>query len=127
MNDLISALSKVAALHDIALLITSQTITKIRAGSRALLVPAISGAEWENGISTRLVLFRDWVAGKGKCNPADAATLQNARFAGILKANGMTLANEGGVGEVVAFTIGSVCNLLSAEPAISAMHNALRR
>ncbi|CAI6337120.1 unnamed protein product [Periconia digitata] len=110
INELISALTKVAALHDIALLITCQTITRIRVGSRALLVPAISGAEWDNGISTRMVLFRDWVTGQGESRLTDAAQpalLRSARFAGILKANGSTLANEGGVGEVVSFAIGS--------------------
>jgi hypothetical protein len=122
MNELISTLTRVAALHDIALLVTCQTITRIRGGSRALLVPALSGAEWENGISTRVVLFRDWVAGQAKSSAADAVRLQNARFAGILKANGVTLADEGGVGHVVPFALDSVGNLLPAEPTISATH-----
>lgn len=95
-------------MHDIALLITSQTITRIRAGSRALLVPAISGAEWENGISTRLVLFRDWVPGQGKWSKADAARLQKTRFVGVLKANRVALADEGGVGNVIPFAIEEV-------------------
>jgi hypothetical protein len=105
INELISTLTRVAALHDIALLVLCQTITRIRAGSRALLVPAISGAEWDNGISTRMVLFRDWVPGQGKSTSADTARLQRARFAGVLKANGVILANEGGVSNVVPFTV----------------------
>lgn len=105
INELISTLTRVAALHDIALLVLCQTITRIRAGSRALLVPAITGAEWDNGVSTRMVLFRDWVPGQGKLSNADAARLQKARFAGILKANGVILADEGGVGNVVPFTV----------------------
>ncbi|KAF9734816.1 rad55 protein [Paraphaeosphaeria minitans] len=105
MNELISTLTKLAAMHDIALLLTSQTITRIRAGSRALLVPAISGAEWENGVSTRLVLFRDWVPGQGKWANADSARMQKTRFAGVLKANGVSLADDGGVGTVVPFAV----------------------
>lgn len=108
MNELISTLTKTAALHDIALLITNQTITRIRSGSRALLVPAISGTEWDNGISTRLVLFRDWVPGQGKWSDANADRLQEARFVGAVKTNGATLANEGGVGNVVPFTVDCV-------------------
>lgn len=127
MNELISALNKVAALHDIALLVTCQTITRIRFGTRAVLVPAISGTEWDHGISTRMVLFRDWGAGQGKPRPVDAVPSQDARFAGILKANGSTLANEGMIGEVVPFTIGSVGHLLSAEPTTSVMHDTLER
>jgi hypothetical protein len=105
INELIATFTRFAALHDIALLVTSQTITRIRGASRALLVPAISGAEWENGVSTRLVLFRDWVRhGKTK-DKADVDRLQRARFAGLVKANGVGLAEEGGVGNVVPFTI----------------------
>lgn len=108
MNELISTLTKLAAMHDIALLLTSQTITRIRAGSRALLVPAIVGAEWENGISARLVLFRDWVPGQGKWTKADAARMQKTRFAGVLKANGVALADDGGLGAVVPFAVEEV-------------------
>jgi hypothetical protein len=104
-NELIATLTKVAALHDIALLVLCQTITRVRPGSSALLVPAISGADWDNGISTRLVLFRDWVPGQGKSSSADAARLQKARFAGLLKVNGVVLSDDGGAGNVVPFTV----------------------
>jgi hypothetical protein len=108
MNELIAKLTKVAATHDIALLITSQPITRIRGSSRAVLVPAISGAEWENGISTRLVLFRDWVPGEGKWSDADADRLRKVRFIGVTKVDGVIIAEEGGVGNVVPFAIESV-------------------
>lgn len=108
INDIVSALTKFAALHDVAMLLTCQTITRIRGASRALLVPAISGIEWENGVSTRLVLFRDWVRqGKSK-DTADADRLRKTRFAGLVKVNGTTLADEGGVGSVVPYAIRDV-------------------
>nr|GFD55763.1 hypothetical protein [Tanacetum cinerariifolium] len=92
------------ALHDIALVITCQTITRIRGASRALLVPAITGIEWENGISTRLLLFRDWVSRQPKMqDKAEAQTLQRTRFAGLVKVNGVAQTDEGGVGNVVPF------------------------
>ncbi|KAJ4314635.1 hypothetical protein N0V94_006365 [Neodidymelliopsis sp. IMI 364377] len=106
INDLIAAFTKFAALHDIALIITCQTITRIRGASRALLVPAITGIEWENGISTRLLLFRDWVPQHAKAqDKVDADRLQKTRFAGLVKVNGVALADEGGVGNVVPFAI----------------------
>ena len=105
INELISTLSRVAALHDIALLVLSQTTTRVRAGARALLAPAITGAEWDNGISTRLVLFRDWMPEQGKSSSTEATRLHKARFAGLLKANGVVLADDGGVGNVVPFTV----------------------
>lgn len=113
VNELISAFTRFAARHDIALLITSQTITRIRGASRALLVPAISGVEWETGISTRLVLFRDWVRHGKPNDKSDADRLQRARFAGLVKVNGVALAEEGGVGNVVAFTIETVSQPIS--------------
>jgi hypothetical protein len=108
INELISTFSRFAALHDVALLVTCQTITRIRGASRALLVPAISGMEWENGVSTRLVLFRDWVRqGRGR-DSADSDKLRKARFAGLVKANGTALVDEGGVGSVASFIIENV-------------------
>jgi hypothetical protein len=108
INELISTFTKFAALHDVALLLTCQTITRIRGTARALLVPAISGTEWENGVSTRLVLFRDWIRqGKVK-DAADFDRLRRARFAGLVKVNGVALADEGGVGSVASFAIENV-------------------
>lgn len=109
INDLIAALTRLAALHDIALVITCQTITRIRGASRALLVPAIAGVEWESGISTRLLLFRDWVPQHAHTQDNDDADrLHKTRFAGLVKLNGVALADEGGVGNVVPFAIESV-------------------
>jgi hypothetical protein len=108
INELISTLSRVAAMHDIALLVACQTATRIRGASRALLVPSISGSVWEDGISTRLVLFRDWAPVRGKTTDVDVGRLRKARFIGLVKANGVTLANEGGVGNVVPFAIEQV-------------------
>lgn len=105
VNELISTFTRFAATHDVALLVTSQTITRIRGASRAVLVPAMSGVEWENGVSTRLVLFRDWMSSDGTNDKSEAARLRRARFVGLNKANGVILAEEGGVGNVVAFTI----------------------
>lgn len=106
INDLIAAFTRFAALHDIALLVTCQTITRIRGASRALLVPAITGVEWENGVSARLLLFRDWVPQQAKTRDKDDADrLQKTRFAGLVKLNGVALADEGGVGNVVPFAI----------------------
>jgi hypothetical protein len=109
INDMIAAFTKFAALHDIALVITCQTITRIRGASRALLAPAVTGIEWENGVSTRLLLFRDWVPQQARAqDKIEADRLQKTRFAGLVKLNGVALTDEGGVGNVVPFAIESV-------------------
>ncbi|KAF1945018.1 P-loop containing nucleoside triphosphate hydrolase protein [Clathrospora elynae] len=122
INELIAAFTKFAALYDIALLVTCQAITRIRGASRALLVPAISGVEWGNGVSTRLVLFRDWVRYGKPSDTADADRLRRARFAGLVKVNGAVLAEEGGVGNVVPFTIDTtgLCDVSIATADITA-------
>jgi hypothetical protein len=43
--------------------------------------------------------------GQGKSQSTDAIRLRKTRFAGILKANGVVLAEEGGVGNVAPFTV----------------------
>ncbi|KAF2489486.1 hypothetical protein BU16DRAFT_182923 [Lophium mytilinum] len=105
LNDLSSALRKTAALHNNSVLLTCQTITRMRSGARALLLPAMSGGDWDSGISTRLVLFRDWLPVEGPWSAEDDDRMRRARFIGVVKANGVSLAGEGGVGRVIPFTI----------------------
>lgn len=124
MNDLIATFTKFAALHDVALVITCQTITRMRGASRALLVPAITGIEWENGISTRLLLFRDWVPPHAKAqDKVETDRLQKTRFAGLVKVNGVVLADEGGVGKVVPFAIENVSCSKTMQPLRALVHN----
>jgi hypothetical protein len=125
INELIATFSKFAALHDIALLLICQAVTRIRGASRALLVPAISGVEWELGVSTRLVLFRDWVRAGKPSDCVDADRLRKARFAGIVKANGVALTNEGGVGDVVPFAIEPVSQYMSIYRLLSSIMEML--
>ncbi|KAJ9669677.1 hypothetical protein H2201_000061 [Coniosporium apollinis] len=106
MNDLMSKLGKLAALNNIAVLVTNQTATRIRPGLGAVLLPALSGTEWDNGISTRLVLFKDWPPPAHKdMSDADRQQLGKVRYVGAIKVNGVTLAEVGNVGSVVSFTI----------------------
>lgn len=101
MGDLISKISRLAATKNIAILLTSQTTTRIRSETGAVLHPAISGTAWDTGISTRVVIFRDWmfraseVGSQGKYIPG-------VRFAGVMKAKGISYE---GVGRVVTFLI----------------------
>lgn len=127
INAMIATFTKFAALHDIALLITCQTITRIRGASRALLVPAIAGVEWENGISTRLLLFRDWVLQQARAHDKlEADRLQKTRFAGVVKVNGVALTDEGGVGNVVPFAIERVSQPRSRHSTHVSMHHDYR-
>lgn len=55
-----TTLQKLAATKDCAVVLLSQCATKMRSEQRATLIPSINTTLWEQGVSTRLVLFRDW-------------------------------------------------------------------
>lgn len=78
-----SKLASMAAMRNIALLVTTNTVTKVRVGEEALLKPAISGADWDAAIGIRVALFRDWVT-DGERN-GDRKSQGSARFAEVIK------------------------------------------
>lgn len=105
LGDVISSLSKLAAVKNMAILLTSQAITKITAETGAMLHPSLYSSTWESGTSTRIVLFRDW-AFKSSEGPYHREYVPGVRFAGVLKAAGVSYA---GAGKVVPFIIEQVC------------------
>lgn len=105
LGDVISSLGKLAAMKKIAILLTSQAITKVTAETGAMLYPSLSSTTWESGISTRIVLFRDW-AFKSSEEPYQREYVSGVRFAGVTKAAGVS---HGGAGKVVPFIIEQVC------------------
>ncbi|KAL8680140.1 MAG: hypothetical protein Q9186_003664 [Xanthomendoza sp. 1 TL-2023] len=60
MGDLISAFGKLAATRNMAIVLTGQTTTKTKLENAAQLQPAMSGTTWDSGISSRILLYRDW-------------------------------------------------------------------
>ncbi|KAH8681345.1 P-loop containing nucleoside triphosphate hydrolase protein [Xylariales sp. PMI_506] len=95
IQSMIGSLQKLAATQDLAIIVLSHCATKMQAARGATLVPAINTSSWEQGIATRLVLFRDW-------SFKDDVT-HGARFVGIQKLNGVNYAP--GLGAVYAFDI----------------------
>lgn len=68
----------------------------------ATLIPAINAGTWEQGIATRLVLFRDWIM--------ENNTVHDVHFVGIQKLNGKM--TPGGLSQVFAFHVQSVSQLV---------------
>lgn len=106
MGDFVSKLGKLATTNNIAVLLTSQTATRIRAETGATLNPTISGTTWDSGISARIVLFRDWFFQSAEAPANNWEYLPQVRVAGVLKASGVSYE---GLGRMVSFTIEKVC------------------
>jgi hypothetical protein len=81
---MISSLQKLAATRDLAVVVLTQCATKMQAERGATLIPAINASVWEQGISTRLVLYRDWLQ--------DGAETRGLHFAAVQKLNGKGVA-----------------------------------
>ena len=105
MGEFMSKIGRLAATSNIAILLTSQTTTRIKHETRAVLHPAISGNPWDCGIGARLVLFRDWLFRGPETPNSRGEYVPGVIFAGIMKAKGVTYE---GVGKVITFTIEEV-------------------
>jgi len=100
-----------AIVNNISIVLTCQTITRVRSGQGALLLPAISGSEWDNGISTQLVLFRDWLPKRStQQTEEEAERWQRLRYAGVIKVRGIAMEENGRFDTVVPFSIEQVRN-----------------
>ncbi|KAG6041383.1 hypothetical protein E4U41_004687 [Claviceps citrina] len=115
---IMSALQKLAATKSCAVVLLSQCATKMQSEHGASLVPAVNAAAWNQGISTRVVMFRDWAWQDGN--------LVSVFLAGVQKLDGES--NNDAVEHVAAFRIDSTGGVTgvdydgkdtSAEPAIA--------
>ncbi|KAH0433244.1 rad55 protein [Colletotrichum camelliae] len=77
---IVGALQKLAATRNCAVVVLSQCATKMQSERSPTLIPSINAGIWEQGVSTRVVLFRDWVWKDG--SPSSVS------FAGVQKLDG---------------------------------------
>jgi hypothetical protein len=101
LQHIISALQKLAATRELAIVVLTQCASKMQAERGATLVPAINANVWDQGIPTRLVLYRDWVMHEG--NPL------SLHFAGIQKLDGKS--DNAAIGAIAAFGVEPVSGL----------------
>ena len=104
MGDFAAKLSKFAAIRNFAVLMTSQTTTKIQNRIEAVLVPAITFKAWDACISSRIVLFRDWPH-RDPINSSQPHDLGSVRYATVLKVGGVS---SDAAGKLVCFRIDTV-------------------
>ncbi len=95
LGSIVSALSKLAVINNMAVVVTTGCATRMRhdSGLGAALVPGIGGLEWESGIWNRIVVFRDFAS----------------RLVGVQKCQGRSAISREEVGEpghLIAFEFG---------------------
>ena len=98
---LINSFQKLAAMCNIAVVVLSQCVTKMRPAVSAVLVPAINNTAWEQGLGCRIALSRDW-----GWEDEDGRDVSDVRLADVVKAEGISLSGERR--RLVGFTIAEV-------------------
>lgn len=93
-----AALERLAETRNVAIVVLTQCASRVQTERGAALAPAINGVAWDRGITTRLVLFRDWAWKDNR--PV------GGRFAGVQKLNGHE--SDTGIDSMVAFDITKV-------------------
>jgi RecA/RadA recombinase len=86
-GDLATAMSKMAAIHDLAILAINQVATSLKGVRKAVLRPAITGTAWEPAMHNRVIMWQDFA--QGECG-LDLSQAGSVRFAQVLKAGGRT-------------------------------------
>ncbi|KAJ4015615.1 hypothetical protein NW752_006536 [Fusarium irregulare] len=95
LQSIMSALHKLAATRNCAVVVLSQCATKMHSERGATLTAAVNANVWEQGVSTRLVTFRDWVWQEN--------SLTGVFLAGLQKVDGR--ACQEAVENIVAFKV----------------------
>ena len=85
LGSLVAGLNKLALLNNLAVIVTTGCASRMRpnSGLGAALMPSIGGNEWDSGIWSKMVLFRDF----------------GGRFIGLQKLRGRSLISREEVGE----------------------------
>ncbi|KKY14107.1 putative vacuolar protein-sorting protein bro1 [Phaeomoniella chlamydospora] len=84
-GDLSNALAKLAALRNLAVIVINQTGTSITGLNRAILKPAVGGKEWDVGIATRCVIYRDFVEEQIEANGSVRIEKRSCRWVEVVK------------------------------------------
>ncbi|KAK4125959.1 P-loop containing nucleoside triphosphate hydrolase protein [Parathielavia appendiculata] len=80
---IVSSLQKLAATRDLAVVILTQCATKMQAERGATLIPALNANVWEQGMSTRLVLFRNWLCTDSELRGLHLVAIQKLNGKGV--------------------------------------------
>lgn len=115
LQSITKALQTMESARNCAVVLLSQCATKMQSERRPALIPSVNANVWEHGISTRIVLFKDWI-------PQDDG-LATISLAGIQKLDGKTTSEA--LDHVSAFTVDTVSGRPLQFPGV--MHRLTKR
>lgn len=106
---LLGDLNRIASSCNLAVVITSHVGTRVRHPNGALLVAAHGSKDWDDGFSSRLAIFRDFPPNmESKSSGAEDPNLARLRYAGIIKAYGVSKLENDSIIEIIPFTLSLV-------------------
>jgi hypothetical protein len=115
-STLLASLSRIASTQNIAVVLTSNVTTRFRQESRAMLVGSLGGKEWEEPLSSRIALFRDFAPHdlnhETILEAHEDVLFDRLRHAGVLKANGVVTIEHDAFKNVIPFTISDTGSIL---------------
>ncbi|KAB8772371.1 hypothetical protein FH972_026661 [Carpinus fangiana] len=82
-GELARNLTRLAAVRNVAVMLTTHATTRLRGEAAAVLRPAITNIEWDNAMAHKIVLYRDWAEDSPEAQ--DRSPKSSARFASISK------------------------------------------
>lgn len=106
IGELANKLTKLAVMKNVAVLITNYATTKIRAGARAILRPALTGQDWEKALGAGIILLRGWWPHLGTLEKSFDQSA--ARLAGVVEGRSGSTSEKGEVELAVQFVIEAV-------------------
>ncbi|EXJ57886.1 hypothetical protein A1O7_05309 [Cladophialophora yegresii CBS 114405] len=101
MENLATAMSKMAAIRNIAIVVLTNATTNLKSSNRATLKPALFSQAWESAVYTRIMLYRDFV------DDAQLAEARDARSLGLRYAEVQRMAKKDFITNPVPFVISS--------------------
>lgn len=105
-SHVIDMIIKLAAQKDVAVLLTSQSSTRMRTDSNSIITPALSTASWVGGLSNRLVLYSDW--SQSQIAPPAEDAIECISHIGILKIRGTNVTDGSGFDKHVRIKVEKV-------------------
>ena len=106
MGDVAGRLARFATTHNLAVLVLSQTITKMHTEDSAILSPVFNFRDWKEHVSNRIALFQDFSRNHDAIE-SDPKPPVVVHFAAVVKANQELF---WGVRNKVSFSIDHVCS-----------------